>query len=235
MIRPSIRQQRDRPLWLVTFADLVALLLAFFVMMFATQRVERLPWEALISSLSRSLNPDQSVQKSEPSSRRNVRRLSAKRAVDLGYLEKLLRDQAAVEVPLDAIRIRRREDRLTIELPADSLFATGSDELTRGARDVIFSLAGIFRNIGNRIDVHGHTDPRPVRGTVHRSNWELSIARAFTVADALRQAGYHRRIAALGFADTRFDEVSRAGALSRAYAAARRVDIVVRPTRRAAP
>ncbi len=234
-LRSTVRHRPERPLWLVTFADLVALLLAFFVMMFATQRVERLPWEALISSLSRSLNPEQSAQKSEPSSRRNVRRLSAERAVDLGYLEKLLRDQAAVEASLDNIRIRRGDDRLTIELPADSLFATGSDEMTESARDVIFSLAGILRNIGNRIDVHGHTDPRPLRGARHQSNWELSIARAFKVADALRRAGYHRRIAALGFADTRFDEVPAAPLPSRAYATARRVDIIVRPTRRAAP
>ena len=235
MFRHAARHRPERPLWLVSFADLIALLLAFFVMMFATQRVERLPWEALINSLSRSLNPDHSVQESKPSSRRNVRRLSSERAVDLGYLEKLLRDQAAVEVSLRNLRIRRGEDRLTIELPADSLFATGSDELTGGARDVIFSLAGIFRNIGNRIDVHGHTDPRPVRGAGDQSNWELSIARAFTVAEALRRAGYHRRITALGFADTRFDGTPRARALSRAYAAARRVDVIVRPTRRNAP
>ena len=110
----TLRHRPDRPLWLVTFADLVALLLAFFVMMFATQRVERLPWEALINSLSRSLNPEQSVQKSERSSRRNIRRLSAERVVDLGYLEKLLRDQAAVEVSLGDIRIRRGDDRLTL-------------------------------------------------------------------------------------------------------------------------
>lgn len=235
MLRSSIRDRPERPLWLVTFADLIALLLAFFVMLFATQRVESVPWEALIDSLSRSLDVARADHKSEPSARRNIRQLSAQRAVDLGYLEKLLRDKAAVEPPLHDIRIRRGEDRLTIELPADSLFPTGSAELTRSARGVIFSLAGILRNIGNRIDIHGHTDPRPVRGTVHASNWELSIARATAVADQLRRAGYHRAIAALGYADTQFDGVSKIAALSGAYAVARRVDIIVRPTRQAAP
>ncbi len=235
MPRYSIPDRPRRPLWLVTFADLVALLLAFFVMMFATQRVERLPWEALIGGLSRSLNPNQVERNSEPSSRRNIRQLSAQRAVDLGYLEKLLRGKAAIEPALHDIRIRRGEDRLTIELPADSLFPTGTAVLTRNARAVIFSLAGILRNIGNRIDIHGHTDPRPVRGTAHGSNWELSIARASAVADELRRAGYHRAIAALGYADTRFDDVPKIAALSRAYAAARRVDVIVRPTRQTAP
>ncbi len=235
MYRNSNHNQPERPLWLVSFADLVALLLAFFVMLFATQRVERLPWEALISSLSRSLNPTQADQKPEPSSRQNVRRLSARRAVDLRYLEKLLHGKAAVEPSLQDIRIWRGDDQLTIELPADSLFPTGSAVLTEGARHVIFSLAGILRDIGNRIDIHGHTDPRPVLGEAYASNWELSIARASAVADELRRAGYHRRIAALGYADTQFDEVAKIATLSRAYAAARRVDLIVRPTRQAAP
>ena len=235
MYRNSNHNQPERPLWLVGFADLVALLLAFFVMLFATQRVERLPWEALISSLSRSLNPTQVEPKPEPSARRNVRRLSARRAVDLGYLEKLLHDKAAVEPSLQDIRIWRGNDQLTIGLPADSLFSSDSAVLTESARRVIFSLAGILRDIGNRIDVHGHTDPRPVRGETHASNWELSIARASAVADELRRAGYHRGIAALGYADTRFDDVAKIAALSRAYAAARRVDVIVRPTRQAAP
>ena len=235
MYRNSNQNQPERPLWLVSFADLVALLLAFFVMLFATQRVERLPWEALISSLSRSLNPTQADQKPEPSSRQNVRRLSARRAVDLRYLEKLLHGKAAVEPSLQDIRIWRGDNLLTIELPADSLFATGSAVLTEGARRVIFSLAGILRNIGNRIDIHGHTDPRPVRDEAFTSNWELSIARASAVADELRRAGFHRGIAALGYGDTRFDDDAKIAALSRAYATARRVDVIVRPTRKAAP
>ena len=235
MNRNLSHDRPDRPLWLVSFADLIALLLAFFVMIFATQRVERLPWEALIDSLSRSLNPNRVEQKIETSSPLNIRQLSARRAVDLGYLEKLLRGKAANEPSLHDITITRGDDRLTIGLPADSLFPTGAAVLTPSARRVIFSLAGILRNIGNRIDIHGHTDPRPAQDSVHRSNWELSIARAAAVADELGRAGYHRRIAALGYADTRFDGVSKFAALSRAYAAARRVDIIVRPTRQAAP
>ena len=235
MYRNSVHDRNQRPLWLVSFADLVALLLAFFVMMYATQRVESLPWEALVDSLSRSFNPNRVEQPTVLSAPRNIRQLSARRAVDLGYLEKLLRGKAADDPSLHDILIRRGEDQLTIELPADSLFPTGSAVLTRGARRVMFSLAGILRNIGNRIDIHGHTDPRPVRGAAHASNWELSIARAAAVADQLRRAGYHRRIAALGYGDTRFGDVSKIAALSRAYAAARRVDVIVRPTRQAAP
>jgi chemotaxis protein MotB len=235
MYRYPTRSRPSRPPWLVSFADLVALLLAFFVMLFATQRVERLPWEALISSLSRSLNPALIERPAEPSEERNVRRLSARRAVDLNYLEKLLHGKVAAERALREILIRRDDAQLTIELPTDSLFPAGSARLTDGARRVIFSLAGILRDIGNRIDVHGHTDPSPVRGTRHGSNWQLSIARATAVADELHRVGYHREISALGYADTKFFDVAGLDARPRAFSAARRVEVIIRPTRQAAP
>ena len=235
MSRYPVPDRPSRPPWLVSFADLVALLLAFFVMLFATQRVERLPWEALITSLSRSLNPKQVERTPEPSEERNVRQLSARRAVDLHYLEKLLHGKVADEPALREILIRSGEAQLTIELPADSIFPPGSAILTDGARRVIFSLAGILRNIGNRVDVHGHTDPSPVRGTRHASNWELSIARSTAVADELHRAGYHRKISALGYADTKFLDVAGFGAETRAFSAARRVEVIIRPTRQAAP
>ena len=235
MYRYPIQDRPGRPPWLVSFADLVALLLAFFVMLFATQRVERLPWEALISSLSRSLNPKQVERQPEPAAERNVRRLSARQAVDLRYLEKLLHGKVAVEPALQEILIRRDDTQLTIELPSDSLFPAGSASLTKGARRVMFALAGILRDVGNRIDVHGHTDPSPVRSEQHASNWELSIARATAVADALHSAGYHRKISALGYSDTKFLDVSGFGEQARAYSAARRVEVIVRPTRQAAP
>ena len=74
-----------------------------------------------------------------------------------------------------------------------------------------------------------------MRGNRHASNWELSIARATAIADALHRAGYHRKISALGYADTKFSDVAGSGAQTRAFSAARRVEVIIRPTRQAAP
>ena len=76
-----------RPAWLVTFADLVALMITFFVMLFATQKVDIGKWESLVDTLSYRLNPNQTILIARPSADRNAERLSRDRAIDLDYLE----------------------------------------------------------------------------------------------------------------------------------------------------
>lgn len=220
-----------RPVWLVTFADLVALLIAFFVMLFATQRVDAEKWEALTEALSRRLNPDQTILIARPSAEMNVERLSPERAIDLRYLEAVVADKTRVQPELAGLALRRYEDRLVIALPAELLFEVGSANAKPSARPVLFALAGMLGAIGNRIEVVGHTDPTPVAGSRFRSNWELSIARAVTVASELRQAGYDRPLAPSGYGATKFRELPPRVAGDARLAVARRVDVVIWPTR----
>lgn len=223
--------EQRRPFWLVTFADLVALLLAFFVMLFATHKVEQYRWTALIESLSQSLNPAPKRMTKEPAAKWNIRRLSPARATDLHYLETLLLEVTAFDPAFDGVILRRLEDRLVIGLPADDLFAPGSVAVNRGARTRLFALGGLLANIGNRIEVHGHADPTPIGRSVYGSNWELSVARAAAIAEELRRTGYRREIKSLGYADTRFDDLFHIAAPDQRFALARRVDIVVLATK----
>jgi len=85
-----------------------------------------------------------------------------------------------------------------------------------------------LRNIGNQIEINGHTDPVPATGGEYASNWELSVARAAAVANALRRSGYAEDIIALGFADSRFSQLPDLPTDQR-NALGRRVDIVVLP------
>lgn len=223
------REPGWRPVWLVTFTDLIALLLTFFIMIFATHKVERQPWQALAESLNRTLNPSRSVVIERPLVERNVRPLSPEYAFDLGYLESILQHKTENEPALSGIMLRRFDDRLILALPAELLFQPGSATPTPAARNVMLALGTVFGHIGNRLTVHGHTDPIPLRESSLRSNWELSIARAATIANELRRAGYRREIDAIGFADTRFGDVAAESDTRHRMASARRVDIVVHP------
>ncbi len=125
-------------------------------------------------------------------------------------------------------RIMRLGDRLVIALPGDLLFAPGRADLSEKAREAVFNLGGVLRNIGNQIGINGHTDPVLVTGGAYTSNWELSMARAAAVANALRRSGYAEDIIAFGFADSRFSQLPDLPTDQR-YALGRRVDIVVLP------
>ncbi|MDA0651894.1 MAG: OmpA family protein [Proteobacteria bacterium] len=216
--------------WLVTFADLIALVLAFFVMMYATHRVEQGNWQAMVNSLSQSLNAQADVQ-DKPTATQNVRLIHRPQAMELTYLEALLRGLRQSEPLLSNILLHRLDDRLIIAFPGDLLFPAGRADLVAGAAQRIAVLANILLNVSNRIDVFGHTDPSPVAGHVFDSNWELSLARAETVASMLQTAGYPRKLGAFGLADTRFEDLAEIKSQTQKLKLARRVDIVVRPIR----
>lgn len=220
-----------RPVWLVTFADLVALLIAFFVMMFATQKVDAGKWEAITEALSRRLNPDQTVMIARPLADRNVERLSPERAINLDYLEAIVRDKTRIQPELAGLSIQRYEDRVVIALPAELLFEPGKAGAKIKARPILFALAGTLGLIGNRIEVIGHADPRPLGKSHFSSNWELSIARSVTVANELRRAGYDRPLTPSGYGASTYRELPAGLAKSERSAVSRRVDIVIWPTR----
>lgn len=227
---PTRTDDAPRSTWLVTFADLIALVLAFFVMLYATHRVEQGHWQAMIKSLSQSLKV-QTKPATKPAAVDNVRLISRPRGVALSYLEALLKGLQEREPLLSDILLHRLDDRLIIAFPGDLLFHPGRADPVAGAAERVALLANILSNVSNRIDVFGHTDPSPVAGQVFDSNWELSLARAETVTNMLRTAGYPRRLGAFGLADTRFEDLALVRSLSRKLQLARRVDIVIRPIR----
>lgn len=222
---------RVRPIWLLTFSDLVALLLAFFVMLFATHRVEQHKWTALIQGLSQTLRPESSPSTVRPSAYGNVQRLSPNRAADLRYLEALLREFLSAEPAFAKMAVRRLDDRLVLALPTAGVFDRGKARVKEPSREALFALGGVLRNIGNRILVHGHSDPSPIKSGKYESNWELSLARAAAVESVLRRAGYKHDITPIGYADTRFRDLFGAGGLRPRFALGRRVDVIILATR----
>jgi chemotaxis protein MotB len=224
-------QERKRPAWLVTFADLVALLITFFVMLFATQKVDIGKWESLVNTLSMRLNPHQTILIARPSADKNVERLSRDRAINLDYLEKVIRSKTLGQPELAGLELARHEDRLVVSLPAPLLFRSGKADPIESARPILFVLAGVLGTIGNRVDVVGHADPRPIENSHFATNWQLSIARAIAVANELRRAGYHREMSPSGFGASAFRELSSSLPVGRRNDLSRRVDIVIWPTR----
>lgn len=214
--------------WMITFTDLVSLMLTFFVMLFAMSNVKVDKWDSMIDALSQSLNASGTKAVVVSSAEYNVATIVRKQAINLVYLASVLEKTVAEDEVLAHSRIMRLEDRLVIALPGDLLFAPARADLSEKARAAVFILGGVLRNIGNQIGINGHTDPISPTGGAYASNWELSMARAAAVANALRRSGYAEDIIAFGFADSRFSQLPDLPTDQR-HALGRRVDIVVMP------
>ena len=215
--------------WMLTFTDLVSLMLTFFVLLFSMSNVKVDQWENIIDSLSNTLKPTPVETTPTISATFNIGTLFRKQAIDLDYLAGVLSDNLKPLTQLASARVIRLEDRLLITIPGDLLFEPGRAEMTTEASDALFILGGVFRNMDNEISVDGHTDPAPPQGDAYTSNWQLSTARAAAVANSLRRAGYREKIIAYGYADSRYQQLPETDEEKR-RALGRRVDIVVLPT-----
>ncbi len=230
MTKGGVRSDdRGSRIWLITFTDLVALMLTFFVMLFAMSSVKVSEWQNVIDSLSQTLRPSDEQPVPATTSTFNIGTIFRKQAINLDYLSSVLNETVKGQPLLSAGHIRRLEDRLIISLPGDLLFEEGDATMTDSGRRSLFVLGGVLRNIGNQVGVNGHSGPGLPAGSDYSSNWELSIARAAAVANALKQSGYTDDIIAYGYADSRSAQLPElpegvGGAL------ARRIEIVIRPT-----
>jgi chemotaxis protein MotB len=175
--------------WLVIFTDLVSLMLTFFVLLFSMSNLQIDRWEQMIDALSQTLNPSQEKTTVAVTAQYNIATLFRKRAVNLDYLGSVLEDTVAEDPVLQRSQVIRLEDRLVIALPGDLLFAPGRAVLSERARQALFVVGGVLRNVGNQIGVNGHTDPTPPEGDAYKSNWELSLARAVAVSNMLKRVG----------------------------------------------
>lgn len=213
--------------WLIIFADLLALLLTFFVLMFSMSSVQVSKWEAVVESLSENLNPNRAQIQEENWQNIEAAMVPQKEALSLSYLKKIFEDKLQYDPILRRSSVTLLDDRLAITMPADLIFEKGQSEFVRDAYKSMLELGASLQSIQNKITVVGHTDLEPTSGRYYPTNWELSLGRAISVARLIEQAGYTQNIETFGNGSSRFDELDENIPLDERYLLARRVDIFI--------
>lgn len=214
--RPA-RAGHDR--WLVSYADLVTLLFAFFSTLYAAQAVNATSGPAGSEPPSTNAAPTAVAPAS-----------TAKPTPEL--VTDQLRDRLASRLE-DDVRLHRadivRDGRgLVVSLPERATFGAGSAEVSADARPLIARVVGELRGGQYALRIEGHTDDVPIRTARFPSNWELSTARAGAVVAYLINdlKVSPARLSAAGFAEFH-PLVPNDSAVNRARN--RRIDIVVIP------
>lgn len=130
--------ERGPSAWMVTFADLVILMLTFFVLLFSMTSMKTETWEAVSTAFSRTLQLDPAQPVNEQSVTHNIASRPVPIAMNLNYLAAVLEETLAADPLLRRARIAMGGDRLVLAIPADALFTTpdalGAVSLTRGRR-----------------------------------------------------------------------------------------------------
>jgi chemotaxis protein MotB len=221
-------KEGSNTLWLVIFTDLVALMLAFFVLLFSMSTVKLSDWKSLVQSLSETLSPEEKKKIPVAQSNFNIESVFRGAASNLDYLTSIISVAIDGDLLLSQGRIVRLEDRLMIIVPGDVLFKSNGAELSDAGRKSLFVLGGVLRNIDNEIAINGHTGTVSLGQSGYTSDWELSMALAASIANTLRQSGYQRSITAFGYAASRPKNL-KGSLANEGSALARRLEIIIRP------
>ena len=173
--------QQDE-LWLISYADMLTLLVGFFVLIIASVPMKRANFERIAAALSGT------GQAPLEDLRDKVDALIA-RTPELK----------------DKVRTRDDAEGLGIEFRDALLFDSGSAKLRDQAEPAIGEIARLLEGLpGRPVIVEGHTDDVPINTASFHSNWELSSQRAINVLQALQRSGVAReRMSARAYADTR--------------------------------
>ncbi|MCG5244140.1 flagellar motor protein MotB [Azospirillum doebereinerae] len=234
MIRvPTIGGKREhdpgghrKTMWLISFTDLISLMLAFFVLMYSMSEPESQRWTKLAQGLAatvpaaRSTASSPSDRPADPRAAFNAQAVEARAAIDLNYLGALLRGQISANAELAAVEVWREDDRVVIGLPGERMFDETGAAFTDPGRRMLFLLGAVVGRIGNRIEVVGHAEREDPTGG---AAWDRALTRAVAIAAALRETGYQRDLVARAVMGPALELGEGPGLAGRA-----RVDIVVR-------
>ena len=214
--------------WLLTFTDLTALMLTFFVLLFSMSTIKDSDWQNLVDSLAPRLDRLQEVTVALPQSEKAAEPVERTPGTDLDYLAAVLREQMQAEPALQQVRVSREASRLVISVPGDLLFAPGSTELGEAGEHSVFALSTVLRSLRNVIEIAGHADPQQPSGSgAWPTNWELSLGRAAVLSGVLTKLGYQGAILVRGYGHAHYAEIDASLPEDERMAQARRVDIIV--------
>ncbi len=204
---------------MVSYADFITLLFAFFVVMYAVSSVNEGKYRVLSESLTQAfslpahtLDPIQvgEIKRSgDPKSVEFIKRPvvidrsdtpapvpkprtgEVKEAGDkpLQVLFDGLRAAVAEITDKGLIKVNTNEFGIEIEISTSILFNSGEAELSENARPIMAKLAAVLMPFPHEVNVQGYTDNVPIQSTIFPSNWQLSAARAASVVQLLSQLG----------------------------------------------
>lgn len=190
--------------WMLTFADLLSLLLTFFVLVFSMSTLNVASWKDVVDTMRDQFNPNYSAITQQRFENTQAVARRAPRGLNLNYLRALIERDIAQYQGMERAQVRQEADRVIISVPASSWFEEKSAQFQDNGPSAITQLAGSLLQIRNRLLIAGHTNDLPVESRRFPSNWELSLTRAQLVAGVLVDAGYVQTITVVGHGDSKF-------------------------------
>ena len=180
------------PIWMATFADMVTLLLCFFVLLLSFANQDITKFRTMMGSIKDAFGIQVERKEAEfaafsPSKyERKDMELSQENKAVLGMVLQLKSITEELELQ-KSLKISTDDQGVIMRVRNDFMFDPGSAKLKTGALKVLDSAIKILKNHNFNLVIRGHTNDLPVKSKIYPSNWELSSARAHAVLHYVRE------------------------------------------------
>jgi chemotaxis protein MotB len=219
--RHATHENHER--WLVSYADFITLLFAFFVVMFASSQRDKTKSQQMSEAVKEAFEKNHFTASmaailggaADDKGRGNaqmrgpggaIRAVASPPGVVVELLPSLrrLNDDLSREIAEGKIEVSLQQRGLVVSLKQAAFFPSGNDAIEPGTYDALEKVASVIRKLPNPVRLEGHTDSVPIYTNRFHSNWELSAARSIAMMELFAQRfGVDRaQMAISGYADT---------------------------------
>ncbi len=211
--------------WLVSYADFITLLFAFFVVMFASSQTDKGKAQQVSESVKKALEENQvaaaiagilggtaddkgkgnAMMRGPGGTKKgNDEPSSSAKVVELLPSERFLNQELKDDIESGKVSVHMSGRGLVVSLREAAFFPPGDDSISPPAYSTISKIAESIRQLPNPVRLEGHTDSVPIHNSRFRSNWELSAARSIAMLELLTdEFGLPQsKFAVAGYADT---------------------------------
>jgi chemotaxis protein MotB len=223
--RKTFQEAEHSDRWMVSYADFITLLFAFFVVMYSISSVNKGKYDVFSESLDQALSHNEKVEKvAEPIQvgevPTRIQPIELPNLVTVSEEEHQLSEEIMEEkrrlnevsdefqralqpfVESQLVGIKKHDFWVELEMNSELLFASGKAELSSKAIPVLEKVAEVVRNVSNVINIEGYTDDVPISTGIYPSNWDLSSARATSVVKELIKNNIPpTRLSAVGYGE----------------------------------
>jgi chemotaxis protein MotB len=234
--------------WLVSYADFITLLFAFFVVMFASSNQDKARAKQVSESVRKALEeghvmakvaavlggtvgdvgPGNAMRKGPGGAKKSPVEPDSKPPVEVELVPSMefLSRELEAEIRAGKLVLSLEPRGLVVSMQQVVFFPSGADAVAPETYPSIEKVAAVVRKLPNQVRLEGHTDSVPIHNPRFRSNWELAAARGIAMLELLatRFAIDRGRLAIAGYADTVPVE---SNATAEGRARNRRVDLVI--------
>jgi len=222
--------------WLLPYSDMLTLLLALFIVMFAMSKVDTQKFKQMSQQLNVILQGGSGVLKDNGGGSGNNLLVDSASSSDekngiveqdkMAVMKNILEQEIKEKGYEDKVKVDLDGEGLTISIQDTVIFNSGDADILSNFNPVLIHISDMIKDLDNEIRISGHTDNVPINNKKFRSNWDLSYMRASNVMSFMVNAGHVTpnkfSIQAYGEYKPKYDNSTEDG-----KAKNRRVDILI--------